>query len=310
MARQSSKRNRSDAAHRREVKRLPVSILENALDFAQSAAEYVKSSKPRNLKYAILHLAAGIELLLKARLAGEHWTLIVSRVSDANRARLSTGDFISVNIETAWARLEEIAGLQFARNVFKDVDELRRLRNKIQHFDMSIDSNQALSLLAKGHNFVIDFAKNHMAKDYKRFEQQFDAIRGHLNRFEGFVAHRLETIKDALEAAKRKVDCPRCYQETLILDDDALKCAFCDYQSDYEELAREIGESDEVLMCPECGEIACTFVVFNNEDAGWKCIACGERGDYQVCGRCGQGLSKEDTGICAGCWDYMISKDD
>ena len=65
---------------------LQQNLLDNALDFMLSAAEAVSRDEGRRtLKDAVLHLGNGIELLLKARLAREHWSLIFS---DINKSQL------------------------------------------------------------------------------------------------------------------------------------------------------------------------------------------------------------------------------
>jgi len=51
----------------------------------------------KRIKYAVLHLFAGIELVLKERLRREHWSLIFEKTDKANKLSLDKGDFVSVN---------------------------------------------------------------------------------------------------------------------------------------------------------------------------------------------------------------------
>ena len=51
-------------------------LLDNALDYLDQAAEHARKDTPRDWKYALLHLASGVELLLKAKLQEEHWSLV------------------------------------------------------------------------------------------------------------------------------------------------------------------------------------------------------------------------------------------
>src|SRR2546426_9855541 len=49
-------------------------LLENGLDFVWSAVEHLSvATSKRELKYALLHLVSGIELILKERLRREDW---------------------------------------------------------------------------------------------------------------------------------------------------------------------------------------------------------------------------------------------
>ncbi|MDJ0466041.1 hypothetical protein [Streptomyces sp. H27-C3] len=51
--------------------------MQNGIDDLLSATTYLTHGdppEPRDLKYAILHLQAAVEVLLKARLQREHWS--------------------------------------------------------------------------------------------------------------------------------------------------------------------------------------------------------------------------------------------
>jgi hypothetical protein len=64
-------------------------VVKNALDFFQkSLKEFDK--KP---KYSVIHFHAAVELIMKARLLWEHWTLIITRPETANLKSFRSGDF-------------------------------------------------------------------------------------------------------------------------------------------------------------------------------------------------------------------------
>ncbi len=70
--------------------------LENGLDYMTSVVDLLAGNPTeRDLKYAVLHLSAGIEVLLKARLAQEHWTLVLDNVDQASKLQYERGDFTS-----------------------------------------------------------------------------------------------------------------------------------------------------------------------------------------------------------------------
>lgn len=82
------------------------SLTRNAFDFLERGiAEFDKSPK-----YSVIHFCAAVEMLLKARLMKEHWSLIVSRPEQANRTKFLAGDFASVTLEEARARIRDVAG--------------------------------------------------------------------------------------------------------------------------------------------------------------------------------------------------------
>ena len=68
---------------------LEYTLLENGLDFISSALKHLKNQPTkRELKYAVLHLSAGIELILKERLKREHWSLVFDKPADAPKNEL------------------------------------------------------------------------------------------------------------------------------------------------------------------------------------------------------------------------------
>ena len=70
-------------------------MMANGLDFILNAAEQLvvaeKSmdvkERGRAYKYSLLHLSAGIELLMKSRLYIENWTYIVADIDKIDRKR-------------------------------------------------------------------------------------------------------------------------------------------------------------------------------------------------------------------------------
>ena len=64
--------------------RFQLSLVENSLDFFLNAAEYAARYDPLSWKYSILHLADGVELLFKARLEKEHWSLLFADINQAS----------------------------------------------------------------------------------------------------------------------------------------------------------------------------------------------------------------------------------
>lgn len=67
---------------RRDMDFTPV---RNGMDFLLSAFDHLsqRNGEPgaRDLKYAVLHLQAAVEVLLKARIIREHWSLVNPQIS-------------------------------------------------------------------------------------------------------------------------------------------------------------------------------------------------------------------------------------
>jgi hypothetical protein len=100
----------------------------NGLDYLISVVDLLDENQsgvtPRDVKYAVLHLQAAVEALLKARLLSEHWTLVFSDPHTATRKVLDSADFISVTTEKAVHRLKNIVGVPITD---KEEKALRKL---------------------------------------------------------------------------------------------------------------------------------------------------------------------------------------
>ena len=291
---------------------LRLTILENSLDFMLSAAEYAEQDNSRSWKYAALHLADGMELLVKARLEREHWSLLFSQVDKASKDKLAQGDFVSVDFDTACSRLEQIGGVAIAKSDRKHLDDIRRLRNQIRHHTAVVDPSRVKSLLFKCMSFCIDFCREEVMSEVivEDIEEQLNEIHIHLSKHQEFVHERLTVIAPELEHATTW-ECPQCWQETLIIDAGEVTCKFCGYEVDPTVIAARHSEG-ELENCPECGsEATFAFILYNNDDGGWMCFSCGEGGgEYDHCSSCGNLFSSiEDDVMCRDCWSWRLSRD-
>src|SRR6266852_5701606 len=85
-------------------------LVRNALDFLQRSAEELESAP----NHSAIDFCTAIELLFKARLLSEHWTLVYDdlkkaiNTNKASLAKFSRGDFVSVGMKDAIARLREL----------------------------------------------------------------------------------------------------------------------------------------------------------------------------------------------------------
>jgi hypothetical protein len=85
---------------REQLQKVFTSLVENSLDFFERSASELETDQ----KFSIVHFATGLELLLKARLFHEHWTLIAVKphcctwtsVNDGTVRTLPASDICSV----------------------------------------------------------------------------------------------------------------------------------------------------------------------------------------------------------------------
>src|SRR5262245_5376490 len=85
-------------------------ILLNGLDFLRRAAASLETTP----KYSAIDFCTGLELVLKARLASEHWSLVVSQIDRLDARKFVDGDFHSVTMDAALDRLAGSCGDAFS----------------------------------------------------------------------------------------------------------------------------------------------------------------------------------------------------
>lgn len=311
------------------VKEIQFDLLENGLDFVLSALDIIIEPKSdTQIKYSILHLSAGIELILKERLRNEHWTLIFENTNSANTSDLASGNFQSVNLENALIRLENICGVIIADKDKQYLRELRKRRNKIEHFAFKEIEPAIKSLVSKVLSTIFSFITESFEHDSlsDKSQKQIESLRKNSQKFTEFVDLRLAQIKDEIVQHKKEFDiikCPMCYQESFILADN-LKCLFCGYTDtpetaaeNYIENVLRINKYYEVTQgghypleeCPECGST--TMVDDGDNYICFTCLSKWDRDEFNECSGCGQlyRVQEDDyIDVCESCVSYRIEK--
>ena len=285
-------------------------LLENGFDSLLSAAEAVQRDEgPRSLKEAVLHIGNGAELLVKAKLAEEHWTLIFSNTDQASYEKLTAEEFPSVDFPKAVDRLRNIVGVEVDKSLFEHVESLRKLRNKLTHFTTTLDPTRTKSLVAKSMTFCVEFCEQQSMVTVEAEDKLGEIVRN-LAELQEFVNDRMNTISEELECS-HVLECPECWQEAMVSENGDLHCKFCRYRT----VAREFAESKSqrpVEDCPEClQESTFAFELYDNDSGGWFCYSCGEGGEnYDHCMRCNQMAyfpDPEDFEICDDCMTYIAN---
>ncbi|MDI6449951.1 hypothetical protein [Anaerobaca lacustris] len=111
-------------------------LVKNGLDFLSHSIEEFEGFP----KYSVIHFYAAVELLLKARLMSEHWSLVVSKQQEPDWERFIAGDFQSVALNDAANRLQKAACSGLADRELRAFRAVRTHRNKMVHFFHETDS--------------------------------------------------------------------------------------------------------------------------------------------------------------------------
>ncbi|GAW94378.1 hypothetical protein [Calderihabitans maritimus] len=318
----------------RAGKEVAFGLLENGLDFIRSAIHHLMDEPDKtDLKYGILHLCAGVELVMKYRLSKEHWSLLFQKVDSATKSAFERGDFVSVSFNTCLERLKCICSIEFDKKISSQLEHLRKRRNRLEHFGI-LDSTSALKASLLGVlNFIVDFIDEHIdGNDLDGTEKEIiETIRASLGDFEDFIKHRWKVIEDQIESARKETCvtfCPTCYQDALVVDDGA-KCLFCGFagEGEGEEVARAFvsnilgineyrcvkeGGEFPIYVCPECGLNSLVHPVDDEDLESWFCFSCGfewDESEIAFCTGCGTPYVKTegDTELCSICVEHHLS---
>jgi hypothetical protein len=301
------------------------------MDYLKSAIENLRGEpQARELKYAVLHLQAATEVLLKVRLIREHWALVFRDPDKATRRGFISGDFNSIGLDESIARLKGIADIELPKATHDSFRRLSKVRNKLQHFGLEENAIGIEALAGEVLDGLLCFIDDHLRPGANTQEQVAldeiqDLIREEMDRIGGLVAARESRIKSILDSnADMVVECPGCLRFSLLIGDSP-ECKFCsrtwssadaaeDYAAgilglDWRDYYAD-GDPPPVRRCPDCG-----FDTFVNNvtvraqpaDSGWLCFSCGFHSSssrIDDCSHCGEPkvISEETGTLCNDCW--------
>ena len=245
------------------------SLTRNAFDFLKRGIDEFDKAP----KYSVIHFCAAVEMLLKARLMKEHWSLVVSKPDQANLAKFIAGDFMSVTMDEARARIRDIAGEDIADDAFNSFRALANHRNKMVHFfhaDVDGDDKAKSKIVAEHCRSWF-----HLHRLLNRWDAYFDDFRAEIasadrsmKKHRKYLNAKLKALKPALDASRKAgnkpIACSACgfkaaVPEALNGQIASLRCLVCDHT-----------ETQVEINCPHCNQA----VVMTGEGYA-KCEHCG-----------------------------------
>jgi len=236
---------------------LKYNIFENALDSIDHGIHHFFSSekypnyKGKNYKYSILHTIQGIELLMKEKLYRVNPSLIY-----ANIDRPINDDSLTVNFKALPQRLLN-CGVQLSDSWLKTIEEGRRVRNRIEHKDVSFTLRETQLLLGRIFKLIIEFARNELKvelKDHLQGDVYEELIR-QINFFDEIIRHAEENAKEyatEIENTGVSVDiwaCPKCQAKTIVVSTKKTKTIL------YSEECKMCKSKIYFVRCSYCGKL-------------------------------------------------------
>lgn len=230
-------------------------LAESGFDFLLRAAKLL----PHDPKFSLVCSSIGIELILKARLLREHWSLVLDKPGEADRALFLKGAFRSVSIEGAIQRLERVCGLYFDPTQKKALRALQETRNRVVHFvhdAFTTDSapSEATTILAeqlRAWFYMQTLTLDHWAEDFAQFSPKRAEIEIAFRNLRAYLQVRFDGLANALNALKvsgiRVDECPSCGFQAMSVRGDGTRregeCRVCG-----------LGDLWLEFACPHCSK--------------------------------------------------------
>lgn len=312
--------------------------VKNGLDYLVSVVKHLDETEsevtPSDVKYAVLHLQAAVEVLFKTRLLAEHWTLVFTHPGDATRKALDEATLKSVTPEQAITRLQNIAGVEISDKEAKTLTRLTTDRNKLQHFGFTDNARAVEARAGEVLDFLIRFIDTELQPylepaDRLEAESGLRDLREGLGNINSYVRKRMNRIagelrKEGVESTT--IECPACENVTLVLDEDPpvppasdgafATCRFCSSFFELGGLARRWlpprwDDRGGLLSadCPSCHQEALgTDVRVRSEpEPVYFCFACSyiakEIAPCDGCGKQIDPLLEPSAPLCRPCED-------
>lgn len=250
-------------------------MVENAIDFLRQASDEVES-RP---KYAVLHLATAIEILLKARIVSEHWSIIVKKAP--NQKSFLKGDFVSLSLGESIHVLSDVVGTPLKANSERAFLTISNHRNRIVHFFSS-------DLVSSG--------QDEFARSVSDIVVSIYYLSEFINQHKDIFDEHAKDLDQAIRAVKQS----QKFLETKFLDkrhelDSAeasgriiRTCRFCNFRSsiatslspELTQLYCKVCEQHDGLVTIECpAECGNKLKYFASDGFQIRNCECGERVD-------------------------------
>ncbi|MFB7576362.1 hypothetical protein [Streptomyces sp. NPDC056165] len=243
----------------------------NGMDYLISAVDNLTEGttppSDRDLKYAVLHLQAAAEVLLKARLVGEHWSLVFKNPGGASLGDFKKGKFESCSIDATMDRLGSIAQVEISPANRGFIKDLADDRNALTHYGHTANAFQVEAKAARVLNFLLDFIVEQLypmlnAAYYAAINQVWAATPTSL--ITPDLQLESPVVQVALRQRREVSDTMRALRSKLHRIDKLVEKRMQDLSGDLASFEHQ------TVQCPDCLQWA--FVV--NDDASWNPITC------------------------------------
>lgn len=249
-------------------------LSESAFDFLDRSVEEIKTHP----KYSVIHFATAVELILKARLMREHWTLVVERTSDVSVEDFMSGKAKTVTQVDAIKRLKNACGENIPQDAVTQFGKIAAHRNRMIHFFHEAGKKKADDALTEEIVKELCLCWFHLERLLSDWDDQFDefedeiaTVTWQMKQLRTYLQVAFDRLKPEIDAAKKAgtafKTCSGCGFDAAAVTEVSdvffeQQCKVCG-----------LGEAYIEMPCPnECGEI---LHIDGHNVSGIACEECG-----------------------------------
>ncbi|MBA4223121.1 MAG: hypothetical protein C0458_20525 [Methylobacterium sp.] len=249
-------------------------LTRSAFEFLRRAIDEFESSP----KFSTVHFATAIELFLKARLMREHWSLLLDKPDQADKAAFFKGDAKTVTPEQTIERLRRIASVVVppaSREVFGNI---AKHRNKMVHFvhagEAGANGQEELEKVAEEQCAGWLALRTLLSEwpEFASYQRDIRQVSTKMERYRAYLRKAFEAKQPELQAHRRAggrvIACPSCFFESVkvekphgsIADASCILCRFF-HGSEIEVACPDPGCAERIIFtsgdgppgaCPTC----------------------------------------------------------
>ncbi|GAN82156.1 hypothetical protein Aam_169_004 [Acidocella aminolytica 101 = DSM 11237] len=232
-------------------------LSESAFDFLERSVEEIKTHP----KYSVIHFATAAELILKARLMREHWTLVVERTSDVSVEDFLSGQAKTVTQGDAIKRLKNACGENIPQDAVNQFGKIAAHRNRMIHFFHEAGQKEADNALTEEivkelclSWFYLERLLSDWNDQFEVFEEEILSVTWRMKQLRAYLQVAFDRLKPEIEAAKISgtvfTTCSGCGFDAAAVNEISevffeKRCKVCG-----------LGENYIEIPCPnDCGKI-------------------------------------------------------
>lgn len=250
------------------------SLALNAFDFLKASLHQIESDP----KYSIINFYTAVEIIFKARLLKEHWSLIVSKPENANYQDFLAGKCHTANLSDCNKRLLNIANSHVSPAALAQFEKLREHRNRLIHFYNKdyIQNNKKAIEQVISEQCTAWYHLHHLLtakwrKIFERYQNDIATLNGLMLKNKRFLKSKYDNLKTKIKEDKKKGQ---------IIS----QCFACQYGSSYEYEEHDPLYREKCIVCDAfqwflkvpCPNDSCGSMIYVYESAEGACEKCGE----------------------------------